>query len=788
MNRLKKQGFTLVELVVVVTILAILGTIAFITLEWYSADARDSTRLSDISSLKTSLELFNLDAWKYPKPTNYVNITYSWAIVWNQWTFWETVFTNVTRLDKIPLDPITNKEYTYSILNNWFEYQLWWIVEGDTISLNNEQWIMNNVASSPLIRGELRGVSAWNIEATAYITWNYNWQMTKSNSWATCSVLALPSIMVNDTSSWTDLQDISANNRFVYRWFKNLPSSFKSSKFKYNWWFAFAPNNLVAYTDTGSCTQLTSTTWSWTEARVSLIKWLQNSYSWTILKDEWDIWNITSLNIDTNNPSPEVVAFAGNFVNNVLWSSIIANTVTSWPEYTVNPNVTWGWYFDIIQDINFANVWALLRMNETTLKDEVWNAVTLYWNTSRSSTQSKYGWYSAYFDWAWDSLTIWSAWSVTWVWDFTVEYWMNPTAFWSSYRCQLTNDTSGWFATCVNSNWTISFGRSLVATDWVTSNSVNFWQWNHVAISRSSGSLKIFVNWLQWYSWSISTSYAAWNIRVWTDWGWSSFPYQWYIDDLRITKWVARYTSNFTSPTQEFTKENYRMSWVSADASTTAATSCKYYNLNSTTLNDWTARWSGTCGNGSQACLSNGTYLIDPDWAWWNNAFEIYCDMNTDWWGWSLITNVFWNVLKEDVLWLNLSQTFVFPFSQTNSIKSLSTQVRYTCKRSTSIIDVKTTNATLLNRPTYIWDWCSEWYNWNSGVSYTNLPSNNFNYSVWSSWVSCCCRESHKLNTYPVWLHYSHWFITDRYYYNWSNMDPWCAWGGWAEYMRVFYK
>jgi prepilin-type N-terminal cleavage/methylation domain-containing protein len=48
--RLQKNngGFTLIELIVVITILAILGTIAFISLQGYSADARNSKRLQDI--------------------------------------------------------------------------------------------------------------------------------------------------------------------------------------------------------------------------------------------------------------------------------------------------------------------------------------------------------------------------------------------------------------------------------------------------------------------------------------------------------------------------------------------------------------------------------------------------------------------------------------------------------------------------------------------------------------------------------------------------------------------
>ncbi|MDD2907616.1 MAG: prepilin-type N-terminal cleavage/methylation domain-containing protein [Candidatus Gracilibacteria bacterium] len=47
----KNKAFTLVELIVVITILAILGTIAFINLQGYSTNARDSKRISDVNNL-----------------------------------------------------------------------------------------------------------------------------------------------------------------------------------------------------------------------------------------------------------------------------------------------------------------------------------------------------------------------------------------------------------------------------------------------------------------------------------------------------------------------------------------------------------------------------------------------------------------------------------------------------------------------------------------------------------------------------------------------------------------
>jgi type II secretory pathway pseudopilin PulG len=45
----------LVELIVVITILAILGTIAFISLQGYSADARNSKRISDLGTIASAI-------------------------------------------------------------------------------------------------------------------------------------------------------------------------------------------------------------------------------------------------------------------------------------------------------------------------------------------------------------------------------------------------------------------------------------------------------------------------------------------------------------------------------------------------------------------------------------------------------------------------------------------------------------------------------------------------------------------------------------------------------------
>ena len=57
MKMMKKAGFTLVELIVVITILAILGTIAFISLQGNTQDAKNSKVSSDLRSLVTAIEV-----------------------------------------------------------------------------------------------------------------------------------------------------------------------------------------------------------------------------------------------------------------------------------------------------------------------------------------------------------------------------------------------------------------------------------------------------------------------------------------------------------------------------------------------------------------------------------------------------------------------------------------------------------------------------------------------------------------------------------------------------------
>ena len=181
MKRFKKQAFTLVELIVVITILAILWTIAFLSFQWYSLEARNSARASDIRNIEKALTLNKLKTWQFILPTTWVEITYSGSEVWTQWSFWEDTRIKLWdrwNMSKVPVDPLTQNEYTYSVLNTRTEMSIAAVMEW-------EYWL-NNEYNKTILN---QTYAAWQIWTT-YIVWNYNWRIAKTSSWNTTYILA----------------------------------------------------------------------------------------------------------------------------------------------------------------------------------------------------------------------------------------------------------------------------------------------------------------------------------------------------------------------------------------------------------------------------------------------------------------------------------------------------------------------------------------------------------------------------------------------------------------------
>jgi hypothetical protein len=87
----------------------------------------------------------------------------------------------------------------------------------------------------------------------------------------------------------------------------------------------------------------------------------------------------------------------------------------------------------------------------------------------------------------------------------------------------------------------------------ITSATVTTGTWYHVALARSGTSTKLFIDGTQSGStWTDSTNYSIGASNIVTVGGRTGANISGYIDEFRITKGAARYTSNFTAPTAEF--------------------------------------------------------------------------------------------------------------------------------------------------------------------------------------------------------------------------------------------
>ena len=90
-------------------IIAILATIAFLTLGQYPQEARDVKRLSDKNNIEKALEIYRAQKGSYPRFD-----TYEWKTV-----FWTGALNELNgTISTLPRDPLTKKPYTIQLKEN----------------------------------------------------------------------------------------------------------------------------------------------------------------------------------------------------------------------------------------------------------------------------------------------------------------------------------------------------------------------------------------------------------------------------------------------------------------------------------------------------------------------------------------------------------------------------------------------------------------------------------------------------------------------------------------------
>jgi len=226
----------------------------------------------------------------------------------------------------------------------------------------------------------------------------------------------------------------------------------------------------------------------------------------------------------------------------------------------------------MVGDPHFSNVSLLLHMdgdnNSTAFIDSssALKTVTSHGDAKISTAQSKWGGASAYFDGTGDYLTVPHSTGLDLTTgDFTIDAWVYCTALiaftqeiidkdgvsGSSYPSYALGITSGGYLWAFLGN---GGGVSPAGTAYTGSSTVTLNVWHHVALVKTGSTCKGYLDGVQQWSSTAATMYnGSKPLMIASYQGQSSgTSFRGYVDDLRITKGIARYITDFTLPAAAF--------------------------------------------------------------------------------------------------------------------------------------------------------------------------------------------------------------------------------------------
>ncbi len=805
----KKQAFTLVELIIVIVILSILATIGFISFQNYSWNARDWNRLSTIKNIQTGLELYVMKTWKYPTPEWEIQTGTLW---W--WDFaykWE-IQTWISRqiwLNKAPQDPETKNNYTYSTTKTQTQYEIGSVLE----------WDIAYTRVVPTI------YALW--EYKAKVEWNYIWYAKYKNNDEDCiSYANIPSIIWSNTWSVNLLSTGSESQEtplYVINNEKNLPYFQEKQTEK------ILPDEVIKRKTKKEnakiitiCEYTLEEIWdNWEEISQeekeiieSFWKTTPKEIRETIL---WKITPVTYASCDGIWHGSKKMFYKSSSV--AYW-----NTCEPWIEFECR-----------------NGEWKHITVNKTEYPSEV---ECVEWTPKRCEISATNDGYSL-----WDPLEHGSGSTLTkedvsfengekiLSQEFHCDNWdlvkRETPETWEITKCDMDyyahNDLCEWVwiwyyspdesiakIECDNKKW-----NSIYTTSWSWANACEYscetWyegsncspKGKTVASGVYNGRTFSFTSFVLSYGTPQTKTSSALTIS----WGTS-------ILTATFTLW-----SNGTDVTPSNQSENIvcnaGFSLVGSDckrnivaydgrkrwSDDTYATSCNKYK-------NPTGNYTYT------GAVGDGVYWIKPDT---NAAFKVYCDMTTDWWGWTIITNSFvnnsWNTSKPfDVNWAtittlwvwditNISNNFHISINRYLALANISKPVQYVIYgKSGKASDpwqktLEYSGHYLANDWFYTWMWT--YVNWrpngNTGMKLTTNNQDNdihpsLNCAQWAGsfyWYSWC-HDSHfwsssmdLSNTCSPGVAESYSLIGTNYNFWWTAVCNWYSnyWpdAGWAH-------
>ena len=219
--------------------------------------------------------------------------------------------------------------------------------------------------------------------------------------------------------------------------------------------------------------------------------------------------------------------------------------------------------------------------------------------------------------------------------DFTIETWIRPgggasgTSKGIFCQTQSGNDYVKFF---IESDKTI---KATFGSDTITGGKVEVASWSHVAVTRASNTVKVFVNGVASSGTSVTTDFTDTTrkptIGQYTH-SFGTLEYYGYISNFHIVKGTALYTTDFTPSTEKLTAVDGTVLLCCQDSDNelqeaTGKTITGYGNLDTTQTEKINGRFSGdpasngwTVHSGASASYANGQWTVTSPSTIWKGA------------------------------------------------------------------------------------------------------------------------------------------------------------------------
>ncbi|MDO8661655.1 MAG: Ig-like domain-containing protein, partial [Candidatus Omnitrophota bacterium] len=276
----------------------------------------------------------------------------------------------------------------------------------------------------------------------------------------------------------------------------------------------------------------------------------------------------------------------------------------------------------ILHGTSDANTQLLMHMDDTGLTDSssAPHSITINGTDSRSNTQSKFGGYSAYQDGGGGNYLS-AADSADWFFDagdFTIDFWVYFTEIRNcGFIEQYANGSTFWRFCYTSSNSLLRFDWYPTAVGITRTWSPSINTWYHVAVVRNGNLFSLYVDGQKLGGTNDTITNAipdfASGLSIGLEADFSGYL-KGYMDELRVSKGIARWTANFTPPTSAYAISSY-------------PTSQAYYVTTAAGSQINTSSWTGLSSAAVTQTTPTNTsikYLVSFDgrttWKYWNGS------------------------------------------------------------------------------------------------------------------------------------------------------------------------